>query len=189
MARVLVVFADGAEEIETMAVADVLVRGGHDVCMAGLDSLELTGSRGLPMRASVLLESVSDQEFELVYLPGGLPQAEACRDDQRIQDLIKRSLEHPSRLVAIICASPISLLPQGLAKNRRLTSHPSMQEALAEQAEWTGKRIERDGNLITSQGPGTSIELGLYLSNCLGGDVSASEISEAMLAYLPTAAE
>ncbi len=77
MARVLVVVADGAEEIETMAVADVLVRGGHEVTMAGLDSLELTGSRGLPMRASVLLESVSDQDFDLVYLPGGLPQAEA----------------------------------------------------------------------------------------------------------------
>ena len=188
MAQVLVVIADGAEEIETMAVADVLVRGGHEVCIAG-DSLEITGSRGLPMRASLLIDDAVDQDYDLVYLPGGLPQAEFCRDDARVQALIAKQIQRQDALLAIICACPISLLPQGLAKGRQVTSHPGKQAEMEEQATWTGARIQRDGNLITSQGPGTSIELGLYLVQALGGTVSSEEIANGMLAYLPTSAE
>ena len=188
MAAVLVVMADGAEEIETMAVADVLVRGGHTVTMAG-DRLELTGSRGLPMRASVLIDDVMEKDYDLVYLPGGIEQAEFCRDDERVQGLIAKQIQRAEALLAIICACPISLLPQGLANGRQVTSHPAKRAELETQAEWTGQRIQRDGNLITSQGPGTSIELGLYLVEALGGTASTTEIADAMLAYLPSPAQ
>ena len=188
MADVLVVMADGVEEIECMAVADVLVRAGHQVCMAADDSLQVTGSRGLPLAASVTLNTVLDRDFDLVYLPGGLPQAEFCRDDKRVQALIAKQIARLDAYLAIICACPISLLPQGLAKGRRITSHPSMREALSGEATWTGARIERDGNLLTSQGPGTAIEFGLYLATVLGDEQQAAEIADAMLAYLPTAA-
>ncbi len=188
MADVLVVIADGAEEIETTAVADILVRAGHSVCMACDDALQITGSRGLLLGGHEQLNAVLDRDFDLVYIPGGIQQAEFCRDDERVQALIAKQLGRTDAFLAIICASPISLLPQGLAQGRKITSHPSKQEELAEQAEWTGNRIEQDGNLITSQGPGTAIELGLYLVQLLGTEEQAASIADAMLAALPKVA-
>ncbi|MEL7240293.1 MAG: DJ-1/PfpI family protein, partial [Planctomycetota bacterium] len=46
----LILVAEGGEEIETYAPADVLVRAGFDVMLAGVSGLSPTGSRGLPMR-------------------------------------------------------------------------------------------------------------------------------------------
>lgn len=185
MAEILVIVADGAEEIETMAVADVLVRAGHNVTMAAGEKLQVTGSRGLPMAASVTLRSLAERAFDLVYIPGGIRQAEFCRDNSLVQERIAAQLSRSDAWLAIICAAPIALLPQGLARGRRLTSHPAKQKEMAAQATWTGQRIERDGNLITSQGPGTAIELGLYLVRLLGSQEQADEIADAMLAAPP----
>ena len=183
MATVLVIVAPGAEEIETIAVADVLVRGGHAVSMASTTALTtVLGSRGLPLTAHTRYDDVAQAFFDVVYLPGGKGSAETCRDDPRIQDLAERQLTS-GRMLAVICAAPIALVPRRLCAGRRVTSSPGVRaEVEPNCAAWIDQRIVIDRNLITSQGAGTAIELGLMLVELLGSPDAANQVANAMLA-------
>ena len=175
--------APGAEEIETIAVADVLVRGGHAVIMASSTALTtVLGSRGLPLTAHTRFDDVAQHTFDVVYLPGGKGSAEICRDDQRIQDLAERQLTS-GRLLGVICAAPIALVPRSLCRGRRLTSFPGVRaEVEPHCAAWVDERVVVDRNLITSQGAGTAIEMGLMLIELLGSAAAAEQVAHAMLA-------
>ena len=175
--------APGAEEIETIAVADVLVRGGHAVTMASTTAVTtVLGSRGLPLTAHTSYDDVAHLIFDVVYLPGGKGSAEICRDDQRLQDLAERQLTS-GRLLAVICAAPIALVPRRLCAGRRVTSFPGVRpEVEPHCAAWIDERVVIDGNLITSQGAGTAIELGLTLVELLGSPAVAGQVASLMLA-------
>ncbi|MFW5830245.1 MAG: DJ-1 family glyoxalase III [Planctomycetota bacterium] len=185
MARVLIIVAAGAEETETMTVADILARAGQEVVIAGAKETRFPGSRQLPMAADTTLDAVDPDSFDLIFLPGGMPQAENCRDDARIQAIIARRLQD-ERPLAIMCASPMALLPNHLARGRRLTCFPALRDQLeAGGALWQDQAVVHDGCLITSQGPGTAMDLGLYLAEQLAGAAQAREIADQMLVPYP----
>ncbi len=183
MASALVIVAPGAEEIETITVADVLVRGGHRVVMASTTALTMVlGSRGLPLAAHVRYDDLPAQAFDLVYFPGGTGSADVCRDDVRLQELAQQQLAGGRYLVAI-CAAVTALLPRGLASGRRLTSHPSVRAQLEPHcAAWCDQPVVVDGHLITSQGAGTALELGFALVELLGSRQAADQVAVAMVA-------
>jgi len=181
MAFALVIVAPGAEEIETIAVADVLVRGGHTVTMASSTNLTtVLGSRGLPLAAHTRLDDIAAKTFDVVYLPGGKGSADICRDDPRIQDLAEHQLAS-GRLLAVICAAPLALVPRRLCAGRQLTSFPGVRaEVEPHCGAWLNERVVRDRNLITSQGAGTAIELGLMLVELLGSRAAADQVADTM---------
>ena len=179
--RILISVPNGAEEIETLTVADILVRAGCAVTLAGHDTQTPTGSRGLPLRTDVLLKDVADERWDLLYLPGGLPAAEAHSTSAVIQNLLQTRLEE-QLLTAIICASPQALLPQHLARGRTLTSFPALKDKMQEGgAHWQNQAVVKDGALITSQGPGTSAALGLALAALVTDASNAASVASAAL--------
>ena len=182
MTEVLMIIAPGVEEIESLAVGDVLVRAGLSVTLASGQDLTLRGSRNLPLAADCLLdETVLNRSWDLVYLPGGVRQANFCRDDARVQKILKQRLDAKAP-TAIMCASPLSLLPLGLARGRRLTSHPEVREQFAGHClSWVDDPVVRDGSLWTSQGPGTAIQFGLCLAAFFAGQQIAEKVAKAML--------
>jgi 4-methyl-5(b-hydroxyethyl)-thiazole monophosphate biosynthesis len=182
MTSVLVVLAPGAEEIETVTVADVLVRAGAQVVVASTaEALVVSGSRGIPLAAHTLLDQVRHQTFDLVYLPGGGGSAACCRDDPRIQDLAEAQLRS-GRLLGVICAAPISLVPRKLCAGRRVTSYPGVRAQVEPHAAaWIDQPVVVDGNLVTSQGPGTAMAFALTLAGLLKGSGVASQVARDML--------
>lgn len=187
MARCLVVLAPGAEEIETLAPADILVRAGQQVTIASLPGeLVVPGSRGLPLAAHTTFAAVAAEPWDLVYLPGGTRSAEAMRTDVRVQDLLAARLER-QQLTAIICASVTALLPRRLGATRTVTSYPGVRAQLEGQVKaWQDLPVVEDGMLVTSQGAGTAIALGLVLAARLASPRVAEEVATAML--VPVAA-
>jgi len=186
MPTALVVLAPGAEEIETITVPDLLVRAGTSVIVATLADVPIVkGSRGLPLAAHGTWDLVQGRIFDLVYLPGGLGSAQACRDDVRVQDLAQAQMTS-GRLLAVICATPIALVPRGLCRGRRLTSFPGVRaEVEPHAAAWLDEPVVVDGNLVTSQAAGTTMALGLTLVRLLHGDAAAASIAAAIKAPLP----
>lgn len=189
MADVLVVLAPGAEEIETVTVADVLVRAGQQVVVAATADIPVVrGSRGIPLAAHTLLDAVRGRRFDLVYLPGGGGSAAVCRDDPRVQDLAEAQLA-AGRTLAVICASPIALVPRRLCAGRRLTSFPGVRAQVEPHAAaWLDQPVVVDGPLITSQGAGTALALALRLASLFAGDPVAAQVAKDMLVpYAPGA--
>lgn len=186
MANALIVLAPGAEEIEAVTVPDVLVRAGVQVTVASAgDTTLVRGSRGIPLGAHTMLDLVRLQTFDLLYLPGGMGSATICRDDVRIQDLATAQLA-AGRLLAVICAAPIALVPRGLCRGRTLTSYPGVRAQVEPHAgRWLDQRVVVDGSLITSQGAGTALALALTLVKVLIDSETAAKVANEMIAAPP----
>jgi len=73
MASVLVPLAQGCEELEAVTVIDLLRRADITVTTAGLDTENVTTSRGVVLIPDTDLYTALQQDYEMIVLPCGLP--------------------------------------------------------------------------------------------------------------------
>lgn len=183
--RALVPIADGSEEIEAVCIIDTLRRADVNVTVASvMGRREIVASRQTKIVADALIEDCADEVYDVIALPGGIPGAEHLRDSEPLIALLRAQMA-AGRLYGAICASPaVALLPHGLLAGKRATCFPSYLERLsaADDVQASEARVEVDGNLVTSRGPGTAIEFALTMIERLFGDPSmAAVIGERML--------
>src|SRR5690606_10450872 len=153
--RVLVVIADGSEEMEATIAVDVLRRAGVEVVVAGLDGAgPVVCSRGLRILPDCALDE-ADWPFELVVLPGG---AEGARRFCESTDLGGAIDAHAANggVVAAICAATTALTTHGIGRGRNLTSHPSVRDEVARVANWVDAPVVEDDDIATIPGAGTA---------------------------------
>ena len=167
MATVLVPLARGCEELEAVTIIDLLRRADITVVVAGLEAGPITASRGVLLVPETTLDEVSDGDFDMVVLPGGLGGAQRLEADQRIATLLRRMAEQ-GRYVAAICAAPRVLASAGLLKNREVTAYPGILDGQAD-IRLSSAAVVRDGTFITSRGPGTAMDFALALVEILCG--------------------
>lgn len=166
--RALVLLAAGAEEMEVAIVVDVLRRAQIEVVVAGLEGTDpVRCSRQLVIKPDVALSQVTGACAALV-LPGGAAGAKQLAQSSAVGQLLKE-YEQSNRIVAAICAAPTALQAHGVFAGRRMTSYPSFHAALAAHGQVEDARVVEDGNLITSQGPGTAFEFALAIVEHLMG--------------------
>ena len=180
---VLILLADGFEEIEATAPIDLLRRADADVTMASCSgSLEVTGRSNITLRADTLLSQVpAPLTFDLLVLPGG-PAVFELRKQAEIIDLIK-SFAHANKPISAICAAPLLLLDAGLLTTESTcTAHKSTANELSNLQQ--NQAVIQDGKIITSRGAGTAVEFGLYLINYLFGSDKENEIRSSIHADL-----
>lgn len=177
MATVLVILADGFEEIEALTPADLLRRAGIDVTIATLaDHRHATGRSGITVHGDVALPAVQDKLFDLVFLPGGAG-VEHLRADARVREIVLRHHQE-GRWIAAICAAPAVLHDCGLLADRNYTAHFSMAGELHNIL--SEKRVVTDGKITTSRGAGTALEFGLHLVGLLTSPATADEVGKAI---------
>jgi len=184
MASVLVPFATGVEEIEMIAIVDLLRRANVDVCLASLDGGAVTGRSGITITSDAALADVKDRDWDMVVLPGGLPNAHLLRDDDNVKAIVER-LCSERKSIAAICAAPTALAAYGTTAGKRVTSYPSCQsemEALQPSSVYVSEAVVEDDFLVTSRGPGTAIEFALRLVARLCGEQKSAEIRASIVA-------
>jgi 4-methyl-5(b-hydroxyethyl)-thiazole monophosphate biosynthesis len=180
MADALVLLAQGFEEIEAVTVVDVLRRAGVQVTTAATGEKVARGSRGIAVVADAVLSDLEERRYDLVYLPGGVEGMERLASDPRVGDCLERHRASGGKLAAI-CAATFALHAHDLLPERaRITSHPSVRDDL-EMYDYREDRVVIDGDIITSRGPGTAMELALVLAEMLTGPAQRAELESAML--------
>ncbi|KAJ8764638.1 hypothetical protein K2173_006720 [Erythroxylum novogranatense] len=179
--QVLVPIADGTEEMEAIIIIDVLRRAKAKVVVASVgEKLEILASRKVKLEADVLLDEAAKLSYDLIVLPGGLGGAQAFAKSEKLLNMLKNQRES-NKPYAAICASPALVLePHGLLKGKKATAFPAMCEKLSDRSE-SENRVVVDGNLITSRGPGTSIEFALAIVEKFFGRNKALELARAVL--------
>ncbi|KAJ3366073.1 Protein deglycase DJ-1zDJ-1 [Allomyces javanicus] len=189
----LVVVAHGSEEMEAVIAIDVLRRAHIDVTVAGLTGSEpIKCSRGVVIVPDTALDACKNKHYDVVVLPGGMDGARAFEKSKDVHALIAAHLTATDkcRHVAIICASPVALVPAlaslSLPADLRITSHPCVQseiEAGLPKAKYVEDRVVSswDGRLITSRGPGTAYEFSLAIVETLVGKEVHDKVAAPML--------
>lgn len=181
MARVLVPLAQGCEELEAVTIIDLLRRADVEVVTAGLDDQPVTTSRKITIVPDTTLDEALDEEFDMVVLPGGWPGADNLNKDERIHALLN-DMVSKNRHVGAICAAPIVLASAGVLAGKRATSYPGFLEKMElEDVTITGEAVERDGNVITSRGPGTAMDFALELVEILTGKERRETVEAALV--------
>ncbi|KAF7822644.1 protein DJ-1-like protein B-like [Senna tora] len=179
--KILVPIANGTEEMEAVMIIDILRRAKANVVVASVeDKVEIEASRRVKLEADMLLDEAAKLSYDLIMLPGGLGGAQAFANSETLVNLLKKQTES-NRYYGAICASPALVLePHGLLKGKKATAFPAMCNKLSDQSE-VEKRVVVDGNLITSRGPGTSMEFALAIVEKLFGRKVGLEIAKAMV--------
>ena len=74
METVYLFFAEGSEEVEALAVVDILRRAGVETRIVSVTGDKMvTGSHGIRVEADMLIEDVDFSKAAMLVLPGGLP--------------------------------------------------------------------------------------------------------------------
>ncbi|XP_057415723.1 protein DJ-1 homolog C [Lotus japonicus] len=179
--KVLLPIGFGTEEMEAAILIHVLRRAGAHVTVASVEpQLQIEAAGGTKLVADTSISECSDQIFDLIALPGGMPGSARLRDCDVLRKITCKQAEE-RRLYGAICAAPaVTLLPWGLLKRKKTTCHPAFFGDLP--TFWAVKsNIQVSGELTTSRGPATTYQFALSLVQQLFGDSVAKELAESLL--------
>lgn len=182
--RALVILSKGAEEIETVVPVDVMRRAGIAVTVAGLTGKEpVQCSRDVFICPDVSLEDARKQgPYDVVLLPGGAVGAQNLSESPAVKEVLKDQ-EGRKGLIAAICAGPTALLAHGIAYGSTVTTHPAMKDKMmnGDHFKYSEARVQKDGHIITSRGPGTSFEFALAIVEELMGVEVAAQVKAPLI--------
>lgn len=190
MKGTFIFLADGFEEIEALATADVLRRGGINAQTVSItEKSQVLGAHGIPVKADKTwsefkstVETIGTSESDVMVFPGGMPGTKHLAEDSELMDLM-RSHYAEGGTVAAICAAPglvVSQLPSLGGKN--FTCYDGFEQApTAKGGEYVKTPAVSDGNLITGRGPGCAVDFALAIVEHLKGSALASEIRSSMM--------
>ena len=157
--RLIVPLAEGFEEIEAVAVIDILRRANIKVDVVGIEDEIVAGRNGIKILCDKVIADVKPEDYDGIVLPGGNPGYKNLENNQQVINFIK-TFNSKGKLIAAICASPTILEKIGVLEGKKATCYPTMRDKIKN---FVDERVVVDKNVITSQGPGTAIEFALEI--------------------------
>ena len=187
MKGVKIFLADGFEDIEALAVCDILRRGGVEVKLISVgDSARVRSSHGVEVTPDGHLGDV-DRSTEgtcvddVMIFPGGMPGSSTLASCAVLTDMMKAHYE-AGGTVAAICAAPGLVLSRldGL-QGVKFTCFDGFEDRLqAKGAEFTPVPYVVCGRIITGRSAGHAPAFGLAILEYLRGEKVASEVRHAL---------
>ncbi len=184
MAKILVLLAQGCEEIEAVTPIDLLNRAGLEVVTACLDDEKvIRASHGAILVAQKKLSEVINEAWDMVVLPGGLPGADYLRNNPQVIKLVKE-MASSGKYVAAICAAPRVLAENGLLNGKKATGYPGfLKKNDYPEIDICDEKVVVSDNIITGRGPGVAIDFALKLIEILGGEELRNKVETSLVRY------
>lgn len=174
--KVCAFFTDGFETVEALAVVDILRRADIKTDMISITGdINVKSAQGVIVQADELLDEYVFEGDELLFLPGG-PGHKSYYDCKDLLELLKEYNKKNNRIAAI-CAAPLILGNLGLLEGKKAMAFPGFETQLTGAVIITApERVVTDGNITTSRGMGTSLDLGLELVRLIKGEKLAEQL-------------
>jgi 4-methyl-5(b-hydroxyethyl)-thiazole monophosphate biosynthesis len=127
------------------------VRAGAKVTVASVhDSLTVKCSRGVKLVADNIIQECSDQHWDLIAIPGGMPGAENLRDSNELHRILVRQNEQNGYIAAICAAPAVVLQSKKLIGDKKSTCYPA-EKFKSTLSNYQDDIVVVDGNIITSK--------------------------------------
>ena len=155
--RVAVLCTDGVEQVELTEPVRALREAGAAVDVVAPHGGEIQGfdhhDKAERLHVDRSLDDVGPHLYDALVLPGGALNADALRVEPAARAFI-REMVSAGKPVAAICHAPWALISAGVARDRRLTSYPTLEDDLRNAgAHWLDEEVVVDGLLVTSRKP------------------------------------
>ncbi len=165
---VYIFLADGFEDMEAVTPFDLLKRSGIKVRTVGIGTKTVKSAHGLTVTADLTEDEVNFEEMEAAVLPGGMPGAVNLKNSKCVNNALTFAV-HNNRIIAAICASPgVVLAGTGILKGKNYTCFPGFEVS---EGNYTANQTEKDGLLITANGPASAVKFSAEIIKALGGNI------------------
>lgn len=155
--RIAIVATDGVEASELIDPRNALDKAGAKTLLVSPTQDKIRtwehGNWSDDIPVDLPLSKCSADDFEALFLPGGVINADKLRVDVQAIQFVRRFFE-VGKPVAAICHAPWLLIEANVVRNRTLTSWPSLHTDLRNAgADWVDREVATDMGLVTSRGP------------------------------------
>ena len=178
MPKILMPLADGFEDIEAIAVIDILRKAGITLVTAGIPGNMVTSISKIKISTDTRLLDEDLKKFDGIVIPGGTTALSVLERTtpltHALQDYAKAG-----KFIAAICGAPTMLHKLGILKDKKATAYPGMEKGFERPR---SDRVVVDGNIITSQGPGTAVAFALKIVEQLSGREAALRVGQQIVA-------
>ena len=174
---IAVFLANGFEEIEALAVVDILRRAELDVATVAVGCTVPVGAHAIAVQSDLDEKSLDFSTLEAMVLPGGMPGTLNLEQSDVVQKALRYAMDH-NLVVGAICAAPSILGHKGYLNGLQATCYPGFESSLEGAILTDG--VVTDGNVTTGCGPGVAVEFALELVSRLISAEKADSIREAM---------
>ena len=166
MAKVLSIIApEKFQQVEYLESKKALEEKGHEV-ITGCSHQMAFDKNDERYKVDILLDEVMEDDFDAVLFVGG-PGSHLYFDDEDCH-AIARAFYDAGKLTTAICAAPVILGRAGLLEGKKATCWSGQEENLkASGAEFTGSQVEKDGLIITGDGPEAAYDFGLAVAGAI----------------------
>ena len=162
---VIVLLAEGFEELEALSPVDIMRREGIDVKTVSIGKRYVTGAHGIAVRADMLAKEVCMQDVSAVVFPGGMPGSLNLDASPYANEFIAAAIRNGGHIAAI-CAAPLVLGRRGLLRGKKAICFPGFEGELMG-ATVTGEPVVTDGNITTAKDFRAAVAFGDELSRIL----------------------
>lgn len=178
MKKIMVLLADGFEDIEMVASVDIWRRGKIQVDLISIGELEVRSGTGSKLLADMKISDVNEKDYDLLFLPGG-GGVKGLDESEQVRSLITQFMKK-EKYVSAICAAPLILGKMGILDNRVFTCYPSF-EKFAPEGVYKTIGVIQDGTVITGRGVGYVFDFALYILELLQGKDMRHQVEEGTL--------
>lgn len=175
---ICVFLADGFEEIEAIAMIDILRRAGLPVQTVGVTAKNITGAHGVCVQADITSAEIAEPKLDAIVLPGGMPGTLNLEKSDEVRAAVKYCVEN-QKYIAAICAAPSILGHLGVLAGKSAVCFPGFEQELFG-ANITEKNVCVDGKIITAKGPGAAIDFALKIVELLVNPEKSEKIRVSM---------
>lgn len=171
--------AQGFEEIEAITTVDMLRRADVSVCTVAVDGnndMSVTGAHGISVKADA--QKVSFEDMEGIILPGGMPGTINLENSIQVQLALDFCFANNLYIFAI-CAAPQILGHKSILEGKNATCYPGFESEL-KGATLSNLPVVKDGKIITSKGPGATVDFAAEIIKELKGEDVALKLKESM---------
>lgn len=147
---IIVLLADGFEEIEALTPVDMLRRAGFEVKTVGINSKIAVGSHNIPVVCDAVPADINLSDVSMAVFPGGMPGSLGLDASPYTDEVLKSVLARGGHIAAI-CAAPLVFGRRGLLSGKRATCFPGFENELIG-ATVTDEEFVTDGNITTGRG-------------------------------------
>ena len=155
--RVAVLATEGVEQVELTEPVKALRDAGAEVHLIEPEGRPIQGfnhlDKGDVFPADKSLHDVSEEDYDGLFLPGGVANPDALRTNSEAVRFVRGFVE-ADKPVAAICHAPWLLVEAGVLKGRTVTSWPSLRTDIQNAGgTWVDEPVQVDQKLITSRKP------------------------------------
>jgi 4-methyl-5(b-hydroxyethyl)-thiazole monophosphate biosynthesis len=175
---IIILLANGFEEIEALTPLDMLRRAGLDVKTVGINGMTVTGSHGIKVVCDASPDDIDLFDVTMAIFPGGMPGSLNLDASPYTNEVIAAVTSNGGHLAAI-CAAPLVFGRRGILNGKKATCYPGFENELIG-AEITDIGVVTDKNITTARGMGVALDFAEELIKICLGKEKADEISKAI---------